>query len=189
MPLLTFTDQLPQRPRRVLVAGTSASGKTTLARAIGERLNVPHIEIDALFHGPDWTPRDTFRSEVDEFSSRPEWVTEWQYSSVRPLLAERADLMVWLDLSRTTVMRQVLRRTLRRSVRKQQLWNGNYEPPLRTVFTDPDHIIRWAWKTHHENADRIAALHEQRPDLPIVRIPSHAAGRTWLDDALGVTAS
>ncbi|MFI5694823.1 AAA family ATPase [Kribbella sp. NPDC051586] len=179
--MLTFTDSLPERPRKVLVAGTSASGKTTLARAIGERLDLPHIEIDALFHGPDWTPRETFLAEVEEFSSRPGWVTEWQYTSVRPMLAERADLMVWLDLSRTVVMRQVVRRTVRRSVRKQQLWNGNYEPPLRTVFTDPDHIIRWAWKTHQENADRIAALHDQRPDLAIVRIPSHTAARQWLD--------
>ncbi|MEV5967143.1 AAA family ATPase [Kribbella sp. NPDC051952] len=182
--MLSFTDPLPERPRRVLVAGTSASGKTTLARAIGERLDLPHIEIDALFHGPDWTPRDTFVAEVEEFSSRPGWVTEWQYSSVRPLLAERADLMVWLDLSRAVVMRQVVRRTVRRSVRNQQLWNGNYEPPLRTVLTDPDHIIRWAWKTHHENADRITALHEQRPDLPIVRLPSHTAARQWLDRSL-----
>ncbi|WP_238164597.1 AAA family ATPase [Kribbella pittospori] len=173
----------------MLVAGTSASGKTTLARGISQRLDVPHIEIDALFHGPDWTPRDTFLAEVDEFSSRPEWVTEWQYSSVRPLLAERAELVVWLDLSRTTVMRQVVRRTVRRSVRKEQLWNGNQEPPLRTVFTDPDHIIRWAWKTHHENANRIAALLSERPELAIVRLPSHTAARRWLDGVLGVTAS
>ena len=186
--MLKFTDPLPKQPRRILVAGTSASGKTTLARAIGHRLDLPHIEIDALFHGPDWTPRDTFVADVDEFSSRPGWVTEWQYDSVRPLLAERADLLVWLDLSRPTVMRQVVRRTIRRSLRKEQLWNGNYEPPLRTVFTNPDHIIRWAWKTHHENADRVAALNDQRPELPIVHLPSHTAARRWLDGAPKVTS-
>ena len=83
---------------------------------------------------------------------------------VRGLLAERSDLLVWLDLSKATVMRQVVRRTLRRGLGKQELWNGNVEPPLRTVFTDPDHIVRWAWKTHHENAERVMALHQQRSD-------------------------
>ncbi len=38
------------------------------------------MEIDALFHGPAWTPRATFAAEVDAFSAEPEWVTEWQYA-------------------------------------------------------------------------------------------------------------
>jgi adenylate kinase family enzyme len=184
MPLLTSADPLPARPHRIIVAGTSASGKTTLARAIGAQLAIPHIEIDALFHGPGWTKRETFAADVDEFSSQPEWITEWQYDSVRRLLAERSDLLVWLDLSKATVMRQVVRRTLRRGLGKQELWNGNVEPPLRTVFTDPDHIVRWAWKTHHENAERVMALHQQRPDLPIVRLPTHQAAHRWLNGPL-----
>ncbi|MEV4260954.1 AAA family ATPase [Kribbella sp. NPDC049584] len=181
MPFATPTDSLPSRPRRVLVAGTSASGKTTLARAIGERLSIPHIEIDALFHGPDWTPRETFVAEVEEFSSRPGWVTEWQYDAVRPMLADRADLLVWLDLPRALVMKQVLRRTWGRGMRRQELWNGNVEPPLWTVFTDRDHIIRWAWTSHHQNAERVQELHERRPELTIVRLPSHQASQSWLD--------
>ena len=91
-------DALPLRPRRVLIAGTSGSGKTTLAERVSEVLGLPHIEIDALFHGPNWTPLETFEAEVIRFSSQPAWVTEWQYAPVRGLLADRADLLVWLDL-------------------------------------------------------------------------------------------
>jgi hypothetical protein len=58
-------------------------------------------------------------------------VTEWQYSLVRGILAERADLLIWLDLTRGVVMWQVVRRTLRRRLRREVLWNGNIEPPLR----------------------------------------------------------
>lgn len=64
VPVLSATDALPQRPRRVLVAGTSAAGKTTLAAHIGSLLDIPHVEIDALFHGPAWTPRATFVEDV-----------------------------------------------------------------------------------------------------------------------------
>jgi len=106
-----------------------------LAVRIGELLTIPHVEIDALFHGPAWTPRETFAAEVKAFSAEPNWVTEWQYSTVRALLAERADLLVWLDVSRAAVMRRVVRRTVRRRLRRQVLWNGNIEPPLWTVFT------------------------------------------------------
>jgi adenylate kinase family enzyme len=33
------------------VAGTSSSGKTTLARALAEKLDYAHIELDALHWG------------------------------------------------------------------------------------------------------------------------------------------
>jgi adenylate kinase family enzyme len=50
--LLEAEDQLPAAPRRVVVAGTSGSGKTTLAKHIASVLEIPHVEIDALYHGP-----------------------------------------------------------------------------------------------------------------------------------------
>jgi adenylate kinase family enzyme len=107
-------------------------------------------------------------------------VIEWQYDQVRPLLAERADLVVWLDLPRHVVMRQVVRRTVRRRVRREVLWNGNVEAPLRTVFTDPEHIIRWAWRTHHESEQRISALLAAEPDRPVVRFRSRREADQWL---------
>ena len=41
---------------RINVVGTSCSGKSTLARALAERLNAPYIELDAIFWDRDWTP-------------------------------------------------------------------------------------------------------------------------------------
>ena len=180
MPLLGFDASLPDVPRRVLVAGTAGSGKTTLAQRISEALGTPHVEIDSLYHGPNWTPRDSFETDVDRFSSQSHWVTEWQYNQVRPLLADRADLMVWLDLPQRSVMWQVIRRTFRRRRRREELWNGNIEPPLRTILTDQEHIVRWAWSTRHTAHTRIQELHRQRPDLTIVRLRSHHQARQWL---------
>jgi adenylate kinase family enzyme len=184
VPLLGFGDPLPRRPARVLVAGTSGAGKTTLAARIGEVLAVPHVEIDALFHGAGWVPRPSFEDDVRRFAATPGWVTEWQYPAVRPLLADRADLLVWLDVPRPRVMRQVVARTLRRRLRRERLWNGNVEPPLRTVLTDPEHIVRWAWTTHPHTAERVAALRLQRPELPVVRLTDRREIDRWLTGPL-----
>jgi adenylate kinase family enzyme len=151
---------------------------------VAQELGIPHVEIDSLFHGPDWTPRESFEADVRQFSEGPRWVTEWQYGVVRQLLAERADLLVWLDLSRATVMYQVTRRTLRRRLHHEVLWNGNVEAPLRTVLTDRQHIVRWAWTTHDKTALKIATLREQLPELPIVRLTSRSDARRWLDGPL-----
>ena len=178
--MLGATDSLPHRPNRVLVAGTSGSGKTTLAARIAETMAVPHVEMDALFHGPEWTPRPSFLEDVRRFTAEPVWVTEWQYGSARPQLAERADLLVWLDLPRAVVMRQVVLRTLQRRLRRHRLWSGNVEPPLRTFFTDADHIVRWAWNTNHESASRVEALLRERPEYTVVRLRSHEEAHQWL---------
>jgi len=188
VPLLDEYAELPHRPRRVLVAGTSGSGKTTLARRIAEVLQLPHVEIDALYHGPGWTPRPSFVDDVAALTAQPSWVTEWQYTPARERLARAADLLVWLDLPRATVMRQVTRRTLRRRLRREQLWNGNIEPSLWTFFTDDEHIVRWAWRTHGTTASRIAGVLQDRPELPVVRLTSHAAASRWLTSRLAQAA-
>jgi adenylate kinase family enzyme len=184
MPWVGATEPVPHRPCRVLVAGTSGAGKTTLARRIAPVIGAPHVELDALFHGPGWVPRATFLDDVRRFSTTSRWVTEWQYASARPLLAERADLVVWLDLPRAVVMRQVIGRSVVRSLRREVLWNDNVEPPLRSVLTDRDHVVRWAWSTYGRTARHVAAALEERPGLVVVRLRRHREARAWLEGPL-----
>ena len=180
VPVLRWSDPLPGRSKRVLVAGAVAAGKSTLARQVSTDWGLPYVEMDGLYHGPEWEPRPTFRDDVVALAAEDEWVTEWQYTVARPLLAERADLLVFLDLPRWLVTWRVIRRTLRRVRHRTELWNGLREPPLRTILSDPDHIIRWAIRTRREHAPRIRALAEQRPELPIVCLSSRRELKRWI---------
>ena len=186
VPLLGPSDPLPHPPQRVLVAGVSGSGKTTLATRIAEVIGAPHVEIDALYHGPGWTPRPEFSADVERFSAQPRWTTEWQYGPVRPVLLERSDLLIWLDLPTATVLRQVVARTLRRRRRREVLWNGNVEPPLWTFLTDREHIVRWAWSTRKKPRRRVQAALSTHPDLVVVRLRSHCESDRWLRETLAL---
>jgi len=177
---LAFEDELPCRPSRVLIAGTSGSGKSTLARRVAAVLDLPYVELDALHHATGWTARAEFLDDVQELCAQELWTTEWQYPEARSLLAARADLFVFLDLPRPLVMARVVRRTLSRRLRHTNLWGGNVEPPLHTIFRDPEHIVRWAWRTHAQNARRVADLAEQQPELPIVRLTSPGEIQRWV---------
>jgi adenylate kinase family enzyme len=188
VPWIAAEDDLPCRPGRIVVAGTSGSGKSTLARAIATTLGIDYFEIDGLYHGPAWTPNPRFVDEVTARISAPAWVTEWQYTVAREALADRAELLVWLDLPRHVVMGSVIRRTVRRSVLGLELWNGNREPPLRTFFSDRDHIIRWAWRTNREMVARVSACVAQRPGLNAVALRSRAQAAAWVAGPLARTA-
>jgi adenylate kinase family enzyme len=181
VPLLGPSDLLPHPPRRVLVAGTSGAGKSTLASAIASALGLSYVEMDSLYHGPQWTARPEFAADVRRFARGRAWATEYQYDSVRPLLLGEADTLVWLDFPRRVVMRRLVVRTVRRRLAGQHLWNGNYEPPLRTVFTDREHLWRWAWNSHERMRHKMTAVldGEHGARLAIVRLRGQKDVDRW----------
>lgn len=163
--------------KRISVVGISGSGKSTLADRLADRLDVPHIEIDGLFHLPGWIPRpsEELQQIVAERLTAPGWVCDGNYTSVRGLIWDSADTVVWLDLPRRTVMRQVILRTLRRIITRQELWNGNRET-FRNAFFDKQSIILWAWTHHARTRARYAAAMDdpQWTQLDFVRLKSRA---------------
>lgn len=182
--VLGALDRLPPaiaHPRRVIVAGLSGSGKTTFAGQLARRLAVPHTELDAIHHGPGWQPRPGFLDEVAALASDNAWVTEWQYREARPVLAARAELLVWLDLPFMVSLSRVVRRTLRRRIRREVLWNGNLEPPLRTILSDPEHVVRYMVSTRHKYDELVPAALASYPHLIGVRLRSSRDAERWLE--------
>src|SRR4051794_36309959 len=104
------------------MVGTSGSGKTTVGRALAARLDIPFIELDSIFHQPGWTelPEEEFRARVSDVVAGDAWVVDGNYSAVLALVWARADTVVWLDVPRTTVMRQLLPRTFGRMISRRE---------------------------------------------------------------------
>ena len=135
---------------RIVVVGNSASGKTTVARRIGHALDLPCLELDAVFHQPGWTElsNNEFQTAVANFVAANEWVVDGNYTShgMGEVVWPRADTIVWLDMPKAVVMRWVIARTLRRVLTREELWNGNREPWTNLYHRDPErNIVVWAW--------------------------------------------
>ena len=89
--------------RRFYIVGIAGSGKTTVSRTIARRLGITHVELDALFHGPNWSlpPAGEFDAASGDDRARraDDWVVDGNYRSrVGGYLLERATTIVWLDL-------------------------------------------------------------------------------------------
>ena len=133
---------------RIAIVGTTGSGKTTLARQIAERLGCHCCELDAINWQPNWTELEADRlvERVGNVVHTDRWIIEGNYASVRPLIWERADTLVWLDYPFPIVFARLLKRTIRRNVTRENLWSGNRESVRRTLSRDS--ILLWCLKTY-----------------------------------------
>lgn len=171
------------RAWRFSVVGTTGAGKTTTARRIAQRLEIPHVELDALYWGPEWSPASlpVFRTRVADAVRDEAWVVDGNYSKVRDIVWRRADVVVWLDYELPVILRQLVCRTLRRCVRQEELWNGNRET-LREAFFSRKSIVLWALRTYRRRRKEYSALFQgsDYAHLSLMRLTSPRSTRRWV---------
>lgn len=169
--------------RRVSVVGSSGSGKTAFAVQLSARLGVPHIELDAIWWGPNWTHLDaeTFARRVDTATEADAWVCDGNFSAVRPIVLDRADTVVWLDLPLRTCLARMLRRTACRIRSGEQLWAGNRES-WREVFVGREALFWWLVSQHRrKRRDYEARFGAVDPEtLRVFRFRTSKEADRWL---------
>ena len=133
--------QISHRPgQRIVVIGTSCAGKSTFAAALGAKLGLPVVELDALYWGPGWTAAspEAFRASVERATAGDAWIAEGNYGAVRELLWSRAGTIIWLNYGFPLVLWRAVRRTVSRSLRGTELWNGNRETVRNVLASDSE---------------------------------------------------
>jgi adenylate kinase family enzyme len=157
----------------VVIGSASGNGKTTLARELARRLDVPFVELDALVHGPGWaeTPDDELRAQLEPVLALDGWVIDGSYrGKLGRLVLDSADVVVWLDLPIRVWLPRLVRRTLRRIRRREELWNGNRES-LATAFWGRDSLVLWSLRSHVRRRREWAQAFS---DLNVVRLRTPA---------------
>ena len=148
---------------RVVVVGSSGSGKSTMARALSRALGLPHVEMDAINWQPGWRPisiedPEEFLRRVAEVAAGETWVIDGNYIKAREAHWSRATAFIWMDTARWVVMRRVIWRSFSRAATKQELWPGTGNKELFRRWLDREHPIRWAWDTWAMIRERYAGL-------------------------------
>ena len=137
--------------RRVWVVGASGTGKSTVAKELAARLNVPWIDLDELYWLPGWQPRDG--SEMctllgQRLSATNGWVVSGNYTSrvTATMAGHGVTALVWVRPSPIVQVQQLLWRTfVTRWLLGNTCCNGNRESLWQTCFSR-DSIFFMAWK-------------------------------------------
>ncbi len=171
--------------QHIVVIGTTSSGKSTLAKALADRLGYDFIELDALHWEPNWKEADNsvFRERVENATKTEAWVVAGNYSNVRDIIWKKAEVIIWLDYPLLIIFWRLLTRTIRRGWTQEELWNGNREKfwwHLK-IWSD-ESLFKWLFKTYWRRKREYPALLSQ-PEyrhLKLIQFKGPREAEEWL---------
>ncbi len=166
--------------RRIMVYGVTGSGKTTLAKRIGERTGLPWHAVDDLTWQPDWVsvPPDQQRALIEDVCAGDSWVLDHGYGAWLDVVLSRVQLIVALDYSRPLSLGRLIRRSVINVVTRRPTCNGNVET-WRTLFGG-DSIVRWHLKSFAGKRGRIRGWADDPDGPPVIVFRRPADTERWL---------
>ncbi|MBF2716343.1 adenylate kinase [Agrobacterium vitis] len=87
---------------RIVILGNAGGGKSTLARKLGEKRGLPHVEIDRFLWQEGWilTPPDVYALKHEKIISEDAWVIDGLGSlDSIPSRVERATEIILIDMA------------------------------------------------------------------------------------------
>jgi energy-coupling factor transporter ATP-binding protein EcfA2 len=175
---------------RIVIVGRTGSGKTTLARELAAALRVPHVELDSLYFGPQFStaPLAVLRERTSAAIAGDRWVTDGNKRAVRDLVWPRADTIVWLDYSLAVSLSRLFKRARWRTseLRAEAAKTGRRSRLPGQLLAAAKGVLT-ALRSHAGQRREYARLFAEPANehLAVVRLRSPRATREWL---LRVTA-
>jgi hypothetical protein len=176
--------------QRILILGRTGSGKTTLARELATAIGVPHVELDALYFGPDFStaPLSVLQERTSDAVAGDRWVTDGNKRVVRELVWPRADTVIWLDYPLVVSLWRLGKRAVwRTSVLKAQAAESGRRRGLPKQFLLAARGVLTALRSHKGQRREYPRMfaEQENQHLAVVRLRSPRAARRWLARASG----
>jgi hypothetical protein len=171
---------------RILILGRTGSGKTTLARELAAALDMPHVELDSLYFGPDFStaPLDVLRERTSAAIAGERWVTDGNKRAVRDLVWPRADTVIWLDygfhVSAWRLAKRARARTSALSAKAAE--SGSRSGVPKQMLAAGRGVLK-ALRSHRGQRREYPLMFAEPANrhLAVARLRSPAATRAWLE--------
>lgn len=126
---------------RILIIGCGGAGKSTLARQLGEKLNIPVVHLDQLFWKPGWVERsdEEFDVILEQELEKPKWIMDGNFNRTMPKRLEKCDAVIYLDFSRFACLRGVAKRVLTNYGKVRPDMGAGCPERFDLVF------LKWVW--------------------------------------------
>ena len=160
-----------------MIIGCGGAGKSTLARALGEKTGLPVIHLDKLFWKPGWV--ESSKEEIDqrirEEIEKPQWIIDGNYNRTMELRAARCDTIIFLDFHRMTCLFGVMKRVL--------TTYGTVRPDMGTGCPErfDMEFLKWVWNYNRDRRERNYRLLHNCAHANIIVLKNRRAVRKFLN--------
>jgi adenylate kinase family enzyme len=129
--------------QRILIIGPCGAGKSTLATALGVRLNLPVFHMDQLNWRPGWveSSKDEILAKLAAIVTTKRWIIDGTYGGTLGERLVRADSVIYLDFP--------IRLCVSRLFRRLWIYKGRTRPdmtpgcPERFDLEFLIYLLRW----------------------------------------------
>lgn len=142
--------------KRVLILGCPGSGKSTLSKKLGEKLDLPVVHLDKLNWREGWVnvSREEFDRLLAEELRKEAWIIDGNYSRTIPERLERCDMAIFLDFPRALCLWGVFKRVLKGHGRTRSDMGPGCPERLDREF------LRYVWDFRRTQREKIVGLLE-----------------------------
>lgn len=164
--------------KRVLIIGCGGAGKSTLARALGEKTGLPVVHLDQIFWAPgNWQhlPKEEFDAQLLSLMEEECWILDGNFDRTLPLRLEKCDTVIYLDFDRFTCIFSWLKRVITH-------W-GKTRPdmgPGCTEWLDPE-FFRWLWRYNRDNRAKNYARLAEATHAKVIVLKNRRQVRRFLE--------
>jgi adenylate kinase family enzyme len=144
---------------RIVILGCAGSGKTTLARQLGEQTGAPVICLDAIWQ-PHWDEKDVpvFRAVIEKAHAGDEWISDGNFAlATFDIRLPRATLVIWIETSKLSCVWRAIKRVFKSGEAHRIGKLGE--------------VLAFIWRFDQINRPRIEAARVfYGPDVPVQRL-------------------
>ena len=170
----------PQPLRRIALIGSGGAGKSTFARELGAKLDIPVVHLDPIFFRPGWVemPQVEWKALQQEMVQRPAWIIDGNHASTIDVRLSAADTVILLDLNRFICMWRIIKRRVSYRHRARIDRAPGCEERLHWGF------VRWVWTYPLRGRPQaLAAIDEFAPHARVIRLSTRAQVKEFLDQS------
>ena len=147
-----------------MIIGCCGSGKTTLAKKLSNKLNLPLIHLDKLNWRDNW--QNISKEEFDDLLwdevVKPTWIIDGNYERTIPLRLKYCDTVIYMDYSRISCLYGVIKRVVM-GYGKSRPDMGGYCPE-RFDFD----FIKFVWNFNKNNRKRYYDILSSKEDIQVI---------------------
>jgi len=162
---------------RVILLGCGGAGKSTMARAMGEKTGLPVVHLDQIFWRENWQSisKEEFDRLLQLELEKPRWIIDGDYGRTLPHRLKYCDTAIFLDYPRWQCVLGVIKRII--------TTYGHSRPDMAPGCKErlDWEFLTWVWNWRKNKRQKLLDALNEAECVRVIILKNRRQGRKFLE--------